>query len=153
MKAINKLDSFFGPAGVTAGIVLVIAGLIMTWYSISAVLLILIGAFTGFSYTGTLIDFDHKRLKYSNFLFGFIRTGKWQVLEPGMKLGIERSGKAYRTYSRSNRILDVEKKDYRIFLFDDADKKIIPLMKASSIQSATDHLRILSDRLGLKILG
>jgi hypothetical protein len=151
MKANNKLDSLFGPAGVTAGIILVVAGIIMAWYSFSAIFLILIGAFTGFSYTGTMIDYDHKRLKYSNYLFGVIGTGKWQPVEPGMKLGIERYGKAYRTYSRSNRVLDIEKKDYRIFLFDVAGKKIIPVFKSPSSRLARENLRLLSERLGLEM--
>jgi hypothetical protein len=63
----NKLDKTFGPVGSLAGIFLFIAGLII----------VLIGAFVGFTSTMTLVDFvkrnfkTKKRFEYLNYYAEF----------------------------------------------------------------------------------
>jgi hypothetical protein len=146
-----KLDKAFGPVGSTAGIVLIIAGLVMTYQSPVALVLILIGGFIGFTNSSSLIDLENKRIKLSNNIFGFIRTGKWMEIESGMKLGIERSGMGWRTYSRSNRSLEIRNNEIRIFLYDSSNKKIMPVMKNKSYQDARIQLIDLSKSLDLKI--
>lgn len=147
MIANNRLDKYFGPSGNTAGVVLIIAGLIMSYQSVSAVILIFIGAYIGFTSTGTSIDFDHKRIRFNNNIFGVFSIGKWMDVEPGMKLGIERSNISWRTYSRSNRVLNTSQKDYRIFIYDSGGEKIMPLIKTSTKEKATRELDELAGKL------
>lgn len=152
MKINYKLDSAFGPTGRTAGYLLIIVGLIMSWYSLTAIILILVGGFVGFTSTSSLIDLEHKRIKLSNNFFGFIKTGEWLNIDPEMKIGIERYVHGWRTYSRSNRSHDLKRKDVRIFLYDSKNKKIMPIMKNDSITLARENLKILSHQLGLKVV-
>ncbi|MEE4198613.1 MAG: hypothetical protein V2I54_13320 [Bacteroidales bacterium] len=149
----NKLDHSFGPAGTSAGIVLFVAGTGITlFYSPFGIILLVIGAFVGFSHSCTWVDLTRRRVKFSNHLFGFVPTGKWLPLEDGMKLGIKRSNRSWRAYSRSNRALDTTENDYRMMLFDKNGKEIVPIKKYPTLKAAKADLEELSNELELKTM-
>lgn len=145
----NKLDKSFGPTGTAAGVFLFIIGVITTYTSLLGMILVLLGAFIGFSSTSTIIDFDKRRLKFSNNLFGILQTGEWLQLHQGMKLGIRESSVTWRTYSRGNRSLDIENKDVRIILLDTDNQEIMQIKKTDSPESAMAELEILCNKLEL----
>lgn len=146
----NKLDKSFGPVGSFAGILVFAAGLFSIYYfSLFSLILVLIGAFVGFTNSSTMIDFDKKRIKLSNNLFGVIKTGQWIIVKPDMKIGISKSNQVWRTYSRGNRTLDTESKDYRLILYDSSGKMIMPIRKVSDINSAKSELEKICSQLGL----
>lgn len=145
----NKLDKSFGPVGSFAGIVVFVAGLVSVYYSLFSIILLLIGAFVGFSYSCTLIDVDKKRIRFSNTLFGVIKTGQWLIVNPDMKIGISKSNKVWRSYSRGNRTLDIENKDYRLNLYDSSGKMIMPVRKTSDLNSAKSERQKICNQLGL----
>jgi hypothetical protein len=149
----NKLDKVFGPVGTSSGILLFVAGLILTWFYFSGLILVVIGAFVGFTYESTLIDDDKKRVKFSNNLFGIIKTGKWIQIESLMKIGIKETNITWQAHSRGDRTIDITNKDFRIVLFDLENREIMPLKKTSSLESAKMELEILGNKLGIsKIL-
>ena len=145
----NRLDRSFGPVGASAGIFLFITGLILSCLYLSALVLVVLGAFVGFTCSGTFVDYEKKRVRFSNNLFGFIRTGKWIQLDPSMKIGIRESDQTYRAFSRGNRTLDVNKKDFRLVLFDSGNREIMPLKKTGSAEAAATELELECTRLGL----
>jgi hypothetical protein len=145
----NKLEESFGPVGTTAGIVLFGAGIILTYFYLTGLILILIGAFVGFSSTSTLIDYEKKRVKFSNNLFGIIRIGQWHKIEPSMKIGLKESNLIWRSYSQGNRPFNVESNDYRIILFDSLNKEIMPIKKFNSKDLAKNELAEIGIKLGL----
>ncbi len=147
----NKFDKSFGPVGTSAGMFLFIAGLILTFFHLAGLILLLIGAFVGFSSTSTLIDYERKRVKFSNNLFGFIRIGQWVKIEPSMKIGIKESNLTWRSYSQGNRPLDIENKDYRIILLDSVNKEIMPIKKFSTNDLAKIELGTIGHQLGLNL--
>jgi len=148
----NSLDKSFGPVGNAAGVFMFIAGLALIYFSLFGLILILFGAFVGFTSSSTLIDYDKKRVKFSNNLFGIIETGKWINIEPNMKIGIKKSNRTWRTYSRSNRTLDIVSKDFRLILFDSNGKQIMPIKKMDSFDSAKLELETLANQLGLVLV-
>jgi hypothetical protein len=150
MKMINKLDKPFGPAGTSAGLVLLFAGVLTVSRSLFSLILIFIGAFMGFTSTSSIIDTKSKKVKFSNNLFGIFRIGKWVPIESGMKIGIRKSDQIWRTSSWSNRVLDIRQQDYRIVLFDFDEKEVITLKKEISQKAARTQLSKLSQQLGLK---
>ncbi len=152
MKTRNLLDKSFGPVGTSAGIFIFFAGLLATFNSFYGLILVVAGAFIGFTSTSTLIDFDQRRIKFSNNFFGIIRIGNWINLEANMKLGIRKSDKVWRAYSRSNRTLDIEDMDFRIILFDSAGNPVLPLKKTESLASAKAELLLLSNQLGIQLI-
>ena len=146
-----KLDKAFGPVGNSAGIFLFVAGLITTYFSLTGLILALIGAFVGFTSTSTSIDFDRKRLRFSNNIFGIIPVGQWILVQPYMVIGIKKSNNIWRAYSRSNRTLDIADNDYRLILYDYDGKEIMQLQKNNSLDAAKHHMEQLSKQLALKV--
>ena len=150
MRTINKLDKPFGPAGVSAGVVLCVVGLFTINSSLYSLILIVIGAFFALTSTSTTFDFDKRKVKFSNNLFGVIRLGKWITIEPDMKIGIKKSKQVWHISSLSNRNLEIEDKDFRIFLYDFDEKQILPIKKFGSQNAARVELVKLTKKLGLK---
>lgn len=148
----NKLDKSFGPSGTFAGYIIFVVGLVTTYSNWAGILLVLIGAFMGFSSTSAIIDATGKRIMFSNNLFGFIRTGKWIDLNATMKLGIKESNITWTTFSRSNRSIDTVRKDFRIALCDSDENVIMEISKKDSLESAMNELEILSWKLGLSVI-
>ena len=147
-----KLDKSFGSVGTSAGMILFFTGIIISWFYISGLILIVIGAFVGFTSSSTLIDYEKKRVKFSNNIFGIIKIGKWINIEPGMKLGVKKSEITWRAYGVSNQSIDDVKKDYRLILFDAGNKEIIQMMKMKTLDAARFEVERQSKRLGLTIL-
>ena len=145
----NKLDKLFGPIGSFAGSVVFVAGLVTVYYSILSLFLVVVGAFVGFSYSSTIIDFDNKRLRFTNHFFGFIKTGQWINVKTDMKIGIKRSNQTWRSYSAGNRILDVSEKDFRLVLYSADGKAIMPIKITNNLNSAKSELDVLGKQLGL----
>ena len=152
MKTTNRLDKTFGPFGTSTGMFMIIGGIVMTYFSLSGIIVVIIGAFIGLTSTSTIIDLDKKRIKYSNNFFGIFKTGHWINIEPDMKLGIKKSNKGWQAYSRSNIPLSLNFRDYRIILYDSNNKKIMPVMKTNSLDSARSRLDELSNQLGLSLI-
>ena len=73
----NKLDKTFGPVGSFAGIIILLFGIYACFYSWVGITTIVVGVFLAFTNTGTLIDFENRRLKFASNLFGFIPVGHW----------------------------------------------------------------------------
>lgn len=152
MKTTFKLDKVFGPIGGPAGIFLFVAGLLITYFSLTGLILVLMGAFVGFTSTSTLIDFDKRKLRFSTNLFGIIPIGQWVFIQSDMKIGIKKSDKVWRGYSRSNRTLDISNTDYRLILYDSGGRAVMPIQKLDQIDSAKTNLDKLSKQLGLGVL-
>jgi hypothetical protein len=151
MTTRNKLDKSFGPAGTAAGIFLFAVGLIVTFFSLTGLILVLIGAFVGFTSTSTLIDLDKKRIRFSNNIFGIIPIGQWISIQPDMKVGIKKSNKAWRAYSQSNRTFDIANNDYRLILYDSKGKEIMPIQKSSNLDSAKLDLDRFAKQFGIGV--
>lgn len=150
MKETHQFEKAFGPGASFAGKTLFVVGLIVLFYSTIGLILLLLGAFLGFTNTCTTIDFEKRKVKHSNNLFGFIKTSKWMNINDNMKTAICKSKHIYRTNSQSNKTVDVETETTLICLFDSEGKKIMPLKKVISIEEQENELYELSERLRLK---
>lgn len=147
-----KLDKSFGPIASITGVILFASGLILIWFSGVAIITILLGALIGFTYSGTEIDFDARKIRHSDVLFGVIKTGKWVKIKPEMKIGIVKSRKTWRTYSGGNRELETPVEDEQLVLFSGAGKKRIPLKKVISREEAQKEQDEFCRRLNIQKL-
>ena len=93
-----------------------------------------------------------RKVKSSDSLFGIIPLGKWIDIQPGMMLGLKSYHRGYRTYSRSNRSMDIHVKDIRIMLYGPDKKEILPIKKFNSMDAARADLEYLSQQMGLDCL-
>ena len=132
---------------------LLAAGIVITLYSLSGLIIMVAGALFAFTSSVCIIDYSKKKIKFSNSLFGFIAIGKWLETEPAMKIGIKESKKVWRTYSRSNRTLDIPDHDFRLILYDSADKPLIAIRKTDTLEEAKTEQKKVSEKLGIELRG
>jgi hypothetical protein len=74
-------------------------------------------------------------------------------IRPEMKIGIEKSKKVWRTYSRSNRALDLPETDFRLILYDSLDNPIMPVKGIESDDEAKTEQQKISEKLGIELKG
>lgn len=177
----NTFGKSFGPVGSTAGVMVMVVGICAAYfYSLSALILVVFGAFVGLTNSSTKIDFGNqsdrtnpsdraKRLEHSNpsdrskrsyryvkrvknalNLFGII--GKWITIKADMKIGIKKSKLTWRTYSKSNRAFDIKENSYVVALFDSKNRFIAPLKQVSTLEQANAEVATLCQKLKLSSL-
>lgn len=146
----NKLNKSFGPVGSFSGIIVFVLGLIATYSSVYMLSLVFVGAFVGFTSSATFIDFEQKRAKFSNNIFGIIRTGKWIAIETDMKIGLNISNQVWNAYSQGNRGIEVDEKNIQIILYSSNKQKIMPLKKLKSLDTAKEEIIKLRNDLDLE---
>ncbi len=146
-----KLDKTFGPVGTIAGVTIFMVGIYVLFYSFAGIVLILLGAFVGFTGTVVHIDFDNRKVKLSTNLFGIFSVGHWIPISSVMRLGIKKTNLAWRTYSKGNRTLDTADKNYRIYLFE-SKKEVVPLFKAETLEKVNAEIEKLSFGLHIEKL-
>lgn len=149
MKTRNKLDKVFGPAGSSAGSFLLIVGLIITCSSLVGLILILVGAFIGFTSTSTVVDLEKRRLKFSTSVLGFIPLGRWIYVEDGMTVGIKYFTRSWRAHSQGSQTLDLSTRDYRLVLYDQRGEELMPVKKIKSLSAAQLEATEISKKLGV----
>ncbi len=152
MRKTYKFDKSFGPVASFSGIIIFIAGLIATYYALTGLIFVLFGALIGFTNSSTTIDTKNKRVRFSNNIFGIIKTGKWINLSKDMQVGIKRDNKAYRTYSRSNRTLDLSVHNIILYLFDKYGNPMLPIMKIQKDKNPYDEIDKICGKLEISKL-
>lgn len=152
MSQTNKLDKSFGPVGSSSGYFLILAGLVATYTSLFGLILVVLGAFLGFTKTCTILNFEKRRVKFSEKLFGILPTGKWIDITPDMKIGIKESNMIWTAYSRSNRSIDIDSHDFRLVLFDAEGNEVMPLKKTDTPEAVFSAMETMCKALGLSHL-
>ncbi len=148
---VNRFDKFFGPVGSLVGLFLLLAGIGLTFIELSALLLIPLGLFIGYTHSSTTIDFQNKKVRFSNNLAGIFKFGKWLDVNQDMYIDILRNNKVFRTYSRGNRALDIKTHQYEIVLYNDKNVKLMPLMYIKNLDDAKNATQEIASRLDLDI--
>ena len=144
---INRFDKAFGPAGASAGISLMLGGIVATIFSPYGILLLLAGAFLAFTYSSVAIDVDEKRVRGINNFFGILKFGKWMDINPEMYITVKPNKLSYRTYSRSNRSVDIKTHNYKIVLCNETHKEIMPLKNTKTLAEAKKYAEELALQL------
>jgi hypothetical protein len=117
---------FFGPSPAFTGYALIAGGLIALAFSVISIFLIIPGAFLAFTYSGTILDTDKRKIKNYTSLFGIIRTGEWIDLNKFTRFNIIRVTNKYTSYSRGNVRLDMDISDIRLQLINrDGSLKVL----------------------------
>jgi hypothetical protein len=135
---------FFGPSPAFTGYALIAGGLIALSFSVTSIVLIIPGAFLAFTYTGTILDTDKRKIKNYISLFGIIRTGKWIDINKFTRFNIIRVTNKYTSYSRGNVKLEMDISDIRLQLINrDGTLKVL-INKYNKFEEARNTLEELS---------
>ena len=122
----NNLGKFFGPSQSYMGYVFIACGIFFISYSLASLLLIIPGGFMAFTYTGTIIDTDNRKIKPYTSFFGLIRTGKWIEISQFSRFNIVKSNRRYTSYSRGSVRFDMDISDIRLLLINrDGTRKVV----------------------------
>jgi len=132
----NYLGKLARPSAVFSGYMLLIFGAIAAYFSLMAILLIILGGIMAFSYSEVFIDQEGKQYKFQVMLFGFLPVGSWREFKPDDEIGLKHFKGKYTTYSRSNRQNSILVDDYRIYLTAAETKKKVTLGKFISEKEA-----------------
>jgi hypothetical protein len=132
----NNLGKFFGPSSSYMGYVFIICGIVAASYSLFALTLLIPGFFMAFTYNGTMIDIDKKRLKPYTALFGIFISGKWIDANQFTRFNIIKATKKYTTYSRTNIRLDLNVSDIELLLINRNGTRKIVVNKYTNFEDA-----------------
>ena len=143
----NNLGKFFGPSSSYMGYVFIISGIVAVNYSLLSLTLLLPGFFMAFTYNGTIIDTDNKKIKPYTALFGIFKTGKWLDANQFTRFNIIKATKKYTTYSRANVRFDMKMSDIELLLINRNGSKKIVLNKFSNFEDAHKEMEELSQLL------
>ncbi|HOW09031.1 MAG TPA: hypothetical protein PLX08_04425 [Bacteroidales bacterium] len=139
MKTDNRIDMFLGPSATFAGYVFLITGAVCSFENPAGFILVIAGLFMGFSYNGTIIDFNESRIKPYTALFGLIKLGKWYPVDCFDKFRIYRSSRSHTTYSRGNIPLTIKKTDIRLDFVNKSGSLKVTIDRFDSFESARDE--------------
>jgi hypothetical protein len=146
----NNINLFFTKAGLIAGILFIITGIwISVLYTIKGVLVILIGAFLGFSTETTLIDSVKKKIVHATMWVGLINLDGWIDIKTGMSLRIQKPEYSYLLSGKKRRRIEKGDDFYYMLLFDEKDEFILPIKKYKLKQDAENDLQRMKDLMGL----
>jgi len=129
------------------GYIFIISGIVAINYSLLALTLLLPGFFMAFTYNGTIIDTDNKRVKPYTSLFGIFKSGKWIDANQFTRFNILKATKKYTTYSRANVRFDMNVSDIELLLINRNGSKKIVLNKYSNFEDAHKEMEELSQLL------
>ena len=149
MKKTYRFKKAFGPVASTSGVIVFLAGVVASYFSLTGLALVFIGGFLGFTNTSTTIDYTNRRVKFSNNLFGLIPLGKWQDIYWDMQIHLVQSQQVYTSYSRGNRSLDTEVKQTYIELYDARGHSLLPIKSVDEEEDAEKEMEWLRLILGL----
>lgn len=138
----NKIQQTFnGPLifmGITFMAVAIILVISHQW--ILGILGFIIACFLLFTFSGIEIDTEKRMIKPYYMLFGLFRNGKWQSLEKYIGLTLVPMRKVYSVFSRSNRRIDSEMDDFRVYLVNRFKKPALPLKSCKTTEAAQDSM-------------
>jgi len=145
----NKINRFYGIVGLIGGILFTLTGFWAMFYTIKGILLVLIGAFIGFTNECTTIDTVQKKLRHTFNWMGFIPSGDWIEIKSRMKLEIKKPDYSYLMAGKKKRLIEKGDNFYYLLLFDENDKFIMPVKKYKRKQDAEEDYGYMKILVGL----
>lgn len=136
----NKLGKFFSPSASYTGYFMIAAGLVALTYSLTSLTLVIPGMFMAFTYSGTIIDKENKRIKPYIALFGIIRQGKWIDTNQFSRFSIIKATKKYTSYSRGSVRFDMSLSDIELLLMNKNGTKKVVLNRFSNFEDARKNM-------------
>jgi hypothetical protein len=140
----NNLGKFFSPVQIYMGYVFIACGIFAMTYSFTSLFLIIPGVFMAFTYTGTILDTEKKRVRPYTSLFGFIRTGKWIDTNKFTRFSIKKATRKYTSYSRGSVRFDMDISDIRLLLSDHDGVRKVVINRYGKFEEAQKEMEELS---------
>ena len=139
---------FFGKSAEYAGYALIAGGVLAIFNTNSTIAMFLVipGIFMAFTYSGTILDTEKKRIKPYTSVFGVYNAGKWISLTLFTRFTIAKVTGRYTTYSRGNVRFDMDVSDVRLLLVSHDGSVKVAINKFKNFEEAQkvkDELSVL----------
>jgi hypothetical protein len=146
----NKIENILPTAGIFAGYVLIVFGLILSFKaSILGVVILIIGAIMSFTYNGVQIDVQNKRIRnYTNCL-GII-FGNWEGIEIYTDIAVLQINETSKAYSIGNVALTEKDKYYDVFLLNETHRIKFKIKRCLEKGLAVESAQYIASLLELK---
>jgi hypothetical protein len=147
MQIDNKISRFLSGHFIFAGIVFLVTGImgLFLQHWVLAGINLFISWFLFGTYSGVEIDTDKKQFREYNSWFGVFRIGEWKSLDNYLGITLVSMNQVNRIYSRSNRVNSSSKKEFRIYLVNNATRPTVAIKKCKTreqAQTSMDELAI-----------
>lgn len=117
---------FFSTSQITVGYVFIVCGIIFSFYRLTALIFLIPGLFMAFTFTGSILDIEKKKVKSYTCLGGIITTGKWVPVNTFTHFIIQRATRKYSAYSRGSVRFDMNVSDIKLLMAShDSSQKIL----------------------------
>jgi len=138
---------FFGPVQVYSGYIFILFGFIAVTYSLTSLFLLIPGTFMAFTYSGTIIDTDKKRIRPYTNISGLIRTGKWIDVSVFTRFCIQKTTKKYSSYSRGSVRFDMDITTVNLLIQNHKGTRKVVINRYSGFEEAQKEKEKLSEIL------
>ena len=145
-----KLHKIAGPSGTFAGYILLIFGVITSFFVISGIPVLILGLYLSFGYFCSTIDADNRRVRSGIMLFGWAISGRWIYIDDSFSSETRKVKTRHTVYSSGNRSLDLNQTDYLIFVVSKILSKQILISVVPDQQEANEMVKVIDDLLQLK---
>ncbi len=108
----NKLNYIFGNSGRIIGILIFVAGIIISFYTWVGITTFIVGAFLSFTHTATKVNFDTKTITYLSYFFGFIPYGYKLNISETMEFSILKTENKFTVVLKNGEIVVSEIKHF-----------------------------------------
>jgi len=135
---------FFSTSQITVGYVFIVCGIIFSFYRLSALFFLIPGLFMAFTYSGSILDTENKKVKSFTCIGGIITTGKWVPVNTFTHFIIQRATRKYSTYSRGSVRFDMNVSDIKLLMASHDNSRKILIARYSNFEMAQKEKEDLS---------
>ena len=147
----KRTGLLFGPAGATAGAVILFAGIAM-YNSFVGLFLILLGLFFVLTHTGTILDTNRNLVSQFTAVFGLIKFLEKENLDSFTGITILPDNERFRVFSNGNRHIDTSTGKVIIALVDENTYNQVIVGKYKSVDKARKDIQEISNQIKIPIL-
>lgn len=147
----NKLDKLFGQAGSILGWGIIIAGIFTSILPLS-ILLILIGSFMAFSYSGIYLNQDDDKYKFYYAYFGIFKSGSWRSLQTIDRVAGVSPVMHRTTYQQKKKRMQLIMDDCFVVLFVKNRNRKIPFKRCKDLIEAKLEAKRIGQLLNLNVI-
>lgn len=108
------------------------------WYFAGISLIIATYLFTTFS--GVEIDTENNKFRAYNKHFGLLKTGRWRTLNDYQGVTLVPMKNVTKMYSRSNRVNESSRKEFRVYLVNKAKRPAIEIKRCKTQEQGQNSL-------------
>jgi hypothetical protein len=150
MTRVYKPGKIAGPSGTFSGYVLLFFGIITTIFTLTGIVVFIIGLYLSFGHYCSTIDSENRRVKKGIKLFSWAIYGRWILIDDSYKTEIRKAKRKNTVYNSSDGKPELEQADYKIYIYSTRPSKRIDIAKFKELIEAQNEMTTIREMLRLE---